>query len=59
MKDITVKEIARVIEPEAWREAEGDEALGKTPAFETNLKCVRSLTIANRVVDYLRKVVKI
>ena len=57
MKDInaiSAKDLARVIEPEAWAYTDKMDAQGKIPKFDINVKTVRSLTIAHKILDYLR-----
>jgi len=51
---VTVNELARAIEPEAWKESDVCAKKGITPLFETNLKCIQSLTAAQKVLNYLQ-----
>jgi len=51
---VTVQDVARAIFPKEWAESDRCESQGMTPDFDTNLKCVQSLTFAKKALDYLR-----
>ena len=52
-ENVDVNELARVMEPEAWTEADKCEARGMTVEFETNIKILKSMTYARKAIQYI------